>query len=127
MDDTTAERVLRAVEQIPRGQVASYGDIAGLVGIGPRQVGSIMRAYGGNVTWWRVTSSYGDLPRVLLDQARPLWAQEGILVKPNGLGCRIADYRADLPTLAKAYSRAVADLPDPPAGGSPGAAPHTAG
>ena len=75
-----------------------------------------MRAYGGNVTWWRVTSSYGDLPVPLLDQARPLWAQEGILVKPNGLGCRIADYRADLRLLADAYVRAVADLPRPAPG-----------
>ena len=45
------ERVLRAVEQVPRGRVVSYGDVASLVGIGPRQVGSIMKAYGGNVAW----------------------------------------------------------------------------
>lgn len=105
------ERVLRAVEQVPRGRVVSYGDLASLVGIGPRQVGSIMKAYGGNVTWWRVTNSDGDLPEPLLDRARETWAEEGILVKKNGRGCRIADYRADLDALGAAYESVVADLP----------------
>ena len=111
VDDLVVERVLRAVEQVPRGRVVSYGDLASLVGIGPRLVGSIMKAYGGNVTWWRVTNSYGDLPEPLLDRASETWAEEGILVKKNGLGCRIADYRADLDALAAAYERVVADLP----------------
>ncbi len=105
------ERVLRAVEQVPRGRVVSYGDLAALVGIGPRQVGSIMKVYGGNVTWWRVTNASGDLPAPLRERARVRWAEEGVLVKPNGLGCRIADYRADLDELAGAYEQAVADLP----------------
>ena len=105
------ERVLRAVEQVPRGRVVSYGDLGRLVGVGPRYVGSIMKAYGANVSWWRVTNASGDLPAPLRDRARQTWAQEGILVKPNGLGCRIADYRADLEALADAYERAVADLP----------------
>ncbi len=116
MDDTTVERVLRAVEQVPRGRVVSYGDLAELVGIGPRQVGAILRAWGAEVTWWRVTSHAGDLPVQLLDRARPHWADEGILVKPNGRGCRIVDYRADLPGLAAAYERVTADLAGPPAG-----------
>ena len=104
------ERVLRAVEQVPRGRVVSYGDVAALVGIGPRQVGSIMKAYGGNVAWWRVTNAAGDLPAALRDEARERWAAEGILMKPNGLGCRIAEYRADLDSVATRYERATADL-----------------
>ena len=105
------ERVLRAVEQVPAGRVVSYGDVAALVGIGPRQVGSIMRAYGGNVAWWRVTNSYGDLPAPLRERARQAWAEEGIPMKPNGLGCRITEYRADLDSVATAYERATSDLP----------------
>ena len=69
VDDVVVERVLRAVEQVPPGRVVSYGDVAALVGIGPRQVGSIMKAYGGNVTWWRVTDAAGDLPATLMDVA----------------------------------------------------------
>lgn len=111
MDDLLAEQVLRAVEQIPPGRVASYGDIAAVVGIGPRHVGNVLRRFGADVPWWRVVSRDGDFGGDLLDRARPHWADEGILVKPHGLGCRIGDYRADLPTLHTAYADAVADLP----------------
>lgn len=116
MDDVLVERVLRAVELVPRGRVVSYGDLAALVGIGPRQVGSIMRAYGSGVTWWRVTNASGDLPAALRRAAFDRWALEGIAVKPNALGCRIAEYRADLGELAQAHAAATADLggvPDP--------------
>ncbi|MEZ5096954.1 MAG: hypothetical protein R2731_13125 [Nocardioides sp.] len=41
----------------------------------------------------------------------PRWAEEGITWKPNGLGCRIADFRADLARLADDYDRAVTHLP----------------
>lgn len=111
VDDLVAEHVLRAAERIPRGRVASYGDLGRLVGIGPRQVGQVMAAYGGNVPWWRVTNSYGDLPAPLRAEAAPHWAQEGIAWKPNRLGCRIAEYRADLEALAVAYAAAAAELP----------------
>ena len=70
MDDLLVERVLVAVEQVPRGRVVSYGDLAELVGIGPRLVGRVMSLYGGNVTWWRVTNASGDLPAHLADEAR---------------------------------------------------------
>ena len=104
------ERVLRAVEQVPRGRVVSYGDLAALVGVGPRLVGRVMSTYGSNVTWWRVTNAYGDLPPPLMDEVRERWAAEGILLKPNGRGCRIAQYRADLARLDSDYVRATADL-----------------
>ncbi len=110
MDEAVVEKILTAVEQIPRGRVASYGDLAELVGTGPRHVGNVMRLYGSGVTWWRVTSSYGDLPPHVRDEARPHWAEEGIAWKPNGLGCRIAEYRADLAQLAAAYELASAHL-----------------
>lgn len=105
------EHVLRAVEQIPPGRVASYGDIAELVGIGPRHVGNVLRHYGSDVPWWRVVSRDGDFGGDLLHRARPHWDAEQIAVKPNGLGCRMADYRADLPALHTSYRKAVSDLP----------------
>ncbi len=105
------ERVLRAVEQIPRGRVASYGDLAGLVGVGPRLVGRVMSLYGSNVTWWRVTNASGDLPSGLAEEARARWADEGITWKPHGAGCRIRYHRADLERLADDYEHAVRDLP----------------
>jgi methylated-DNA-protein-cysteine methyltransferase related protein len=110
VDDVVVERVLRAVEQVPRGRVVSYGDLAALVGVGPRLVGRVISTYGSNVTWWRVTNSYGDLPPALMDEVRERWAAEGILLKPNGRGCRIAEHRADLRRLLRDYERATADL-----------------
>ena len=107
--ELTIERVLTLVELIPRGRVVSYGDLGAIVGIGPRQVGSFMSHHSEGLTWWRVTNAAGDLPRDLLDKARPHWADEGILVKRNGLGCRIADYRADLEALATAYRVRIAE------------------
>lgn len=104
------ERVLRAVEQVPRGRVVSYSDVAALVGIGPRQVGTILSTYGSNVTWWRVTNASGDLPVQLMDEVRERWALEGILLKPNGRGCRIGEHRADLARLDTDYERATTDL-----------------
>ena len=104
------ERVLRAVEQVPRGRVVSYGDIGALVGVGPRLVGRVMSTYGSNVTWWRVCNASGDLPVPLMDEVRERWATEGILLKPNGRGCRIDQYRADLTVLSADHERAIADL-----------------
>ncbi len=54
------EAVLSTVEQIPPGQVVSYGDIAAMIGAGgPRQVGHVMSHYGAAVCWWRVVHADG--------------------------------------------------------------------
>ncbi|MGL5864444.1 MAG: MGMT family protein [Dermatophilaceae bacterium] len=110
MDEVVVERVLRAVEQVPHGRVVAYGDIAALVGVGPRLVGRVMSTYGSNVSWWRVTRSSGELPAALLGEARERWAAEGVLLAPSGRGCRIGEYRADLGQLADAYERATSDV-----------------
>lgn len=110
MDDLVVERVLVAVEQVPRGRVVSYGDIAALVGIGPRHVGAVLATWGGNVTWWRVTNAAGDLPDHLLDTAFAHWAEEGIAIKPSRRGCRIAAHRADLVAWARDYAKRSAAL-----------------
>lgn len=107
--ELTIERVLTLVELVPRGRVVSYGDLGTIVGIGPRQVGSFMRHHSDGLPWWRITNASGDLPVPLLARARPHWADEGIVVKRNGLGCRITDYRADLEALSAAYRRRIAD------------------
>lgn len=107
--ELTIERVLTLVELVPRGRVVSYGDLGAIVGIGARQVGSFLAHHSDGLPWWRVTNAAGDLPKALLELARPHWTDEGILVKRNGLGCRIADYRADLDALATAYEVRIAD------------------
>ena len=79
-DDPEAyvEAVLRIVEQIPPGRVASYGDVALAVGRGgPRQVGQVMSRYGGTVPWWRVVRADGRPVRGLEGQALQRLRAEG--------------------------------------------------
>lgn len=60
MDEAYAEQVLTAVEAIPPGRVATYGDIARQIGAGgPRQVGLVLSRVGAAVPWWRVVRADG--------------------------------------------------------------------
>jgi alkylated DNA nucleotide flippase Atl1 len=84
-----AELVLRCVERVPRGRVTTYGAIAEAVGPlvgggGPRQVGSVMAAYGGPVPWWRVVRADGSLPPSHHDEARQRYLEEGTPMRPTG-------------------------------------------
>ncbi len=106
--DLMVEHILRVVEQVPSGEVISYGDVARIVGCGPRQVGAVMRHYGDNVAWWRVVNASGGLS--VSEEARPHWQAEAIPLKPDGLGCRLGHCRADLVAVAAGYRAAVADL-----------------
>lgn len=110
VDDFLVDRVLLAVEQIPVGRVSSYGDIAALVGTGPRQVGSVLSRYGNDVTWWRVTAHDGTMASGLIGRARERWAEEGIPVNTSRTGCRIATCRADQVALRRAYREALTAL-----------------
>jgi alkylated DNA nucleotide flippase Atl1 len=85
------EAVLQAVESIPPGRVATYGDIAAYVGQGgPRQVGAIMREHGGGVPWWRVIRASGvPADEVVDDQLQLL----------RGDGVRVTNGKVDLRTV----------------------------
>ena len=75
------EAVLTAVESIPEGQVATYGDIAAYVGQGgPRQVGAVMREYGGGVPWWRVIRASGVPADEVGDEQLRLLRGDGVRV-----------------------------------------------
>lgn len=102
MNEQLRELVYAVVRLVPPGRVVSYGDIAELSGINPRLVGRLMSISepADELPWWRVTNSYGDPPKRLLDEVVPRWADEGITLKPNGIGCRIKECRADLAALA---------------------------
>ncbi|WP_167170360.1 MGMT family protein [Brooklawnia cerclae] len=94
MDDLVS-RVRTAVSAIPTGTIATYGDVAELVGCHARQVGRIMAAEGADLPWWRVTNVRGELPAHLLPAARARWDDEGIPFVPDAPGARIASCRAD--------------------------------
>lgn len=77
MDELASERVLRAVECIPPGSVAAYGDLARATGTSPRFAARVMSTYGGGVPWWRVPNAKGELPPALARSALPHWEEEG--------------------------------------------------
>ena len=97
MDDAYVEQVLRLVEQVPPGQVTTYGALADAVGIGgPRLVGRVMSQLGGGVPWWRVVRADGSTPDFLLEQAAEHWDDEGTPVRRrDGSHVRV-DLRAAL-------------------------------
>lgn len=104
----THDQVRLAVSLVPPGRVATYGDIGAITGVGPRQVGSILKHTDVAVPWWRIVGHDGVLVPVVA--ARPHWDAEGIGVRPDGRGCRIRCYRADLAELATEYRVAASEL-----------------
>ncbi len=63
MQKSFKDRVLEEVRKIPKGRVASYGQIALFAGKprGAREVGWILNRWGdeGGTPWWRVINSKG--------------------------------------------------------------------
>ena len=78
MREELVEAVLRVVEEIPPGRVATYGMIARAVGTGPRVVGRIMHDWGGGVPWWRVVNVHGTFPTTVRGEGVDEWQREGI-------------------------------------------------
>jgi alkylated DNA nucleotide flippase Atl1 len=94
MDEGYVELVLSTVERIPPGQVATYGDIAELVGIGgPRLVGRVMSLHGGGVPWWRVVRSDGRPVRGIEAQALDLLQRDGTPLRDGRVDLGLARYR----------------------------------
>ena len=74
--DEFAARVLDLVDEIPAGNVMTYGDIASFVGSGPRRVARVMSSCGDEVPWWRVLRSDGTpAPQVARRQLERLRAE----------------------------------------------------
>lgn len=80
------DKVLDFVDRIPKGQVATYGEVGEAVGCGPRQVGRIMREHGYQTNWWRVVRADGT--STVADKARPHWIEDGLPLKENGVDLR---------------------------------------
>ena len=94
MDDDYTELVLSLVEQIPPGQVATYGDIAEMVGRGgPRQVGHVMAQFGGGVPWWRVVRADGRPARSLEKRGLTLLKADQTPIKGDRVDMALARFK----------------------------------
>ncbi|MCB6584559.1 MGMT family protein [Streptococcus gordonii] len=88
LDQELVDAVLALVDSIPSGRVATYGQIARLIGRpkNARLVGKIFsqsELYGGKHPCHRVVNAAGRLAPGWEEQAHLLWA-EGIDLKANG-------------------------------------------
>jgi len=86
--------VYRLVERIPRGQVATYGQIAALLGYprAARAVGQAMRHAPSHLPWHRVVNAQGGISRRanvggMLTQ-RVLLEQEGLVARRGRIRLR---------------------------------------
>ena len=120
MDDLRVERILRAVECVPRGRAATYGLIGKVTGESPRVVGWTLRTWGADQCWWRIVNAAGTIP-TKADRALPHWREEGMLAAPGPAGrqadvgpraARVDLERVLLPReeLERAWSEATRDL-----------------
>lgn len=77
---SSLDDVRRIVEAVPSGQVITYGEIATLIGVGPRQAGRVVGKLGDGSPWWRVvysdgtpaTCHDGTAPELLKKEMTPL-------------------------------------------------------
>ena len=75
--------VLAVVDDIPPGHVATYGDVAALLGSrGARAVGQVMARHGSDVPWWRVVRAGGRPPSGHAEAARRHYVAEGEPIRP---------------------------------------------
>ena len=102
------EAVLKAVRAIPKGKVASYGQIALMAGVprGARQVGWILHDYGDVTPWWRVINNAGRISTKCLEHPavsqKTLLEKEGVKVSSNlKIDIEKYRYRPDPVTLKK--------------------------
>ena len=96
MDEDYAELVLSAVEHIPPGRVATYKDIAEIVGRGgPRQVGNVMAKFGGGVPWWRVVRADGRPARSLEERGLKLLRADQTPIKGDRVDMARARFTGD--------------------------------
>ncbi len=88
----TYEQIYKVVTKIPRGRVATYGQVAAVAGIPgqPRQVGYALNALpdGRSIPWHRVINAKGQISKRLeswCEQTqRELLECEGIAFDANG-------------------------------------------
>lgn len=67
-----------AVRAVPVGSVATYGDIADIINIGPRQAGRLVGEIADDAPWWRIVYADGTPATCHGHTAEGLLRQEGI-------------------------------------------------
>lgn len=105
----TAEVILDVVDAIPAGALASYGDVAAVVGAlgrpcSARQVAATLSRYGGDVPWWRVVQAAGTVADEVLPAARTPLAADGVVLNGRRVPLVALRWQPDLAALREALA-----------------------
>lgn len=89
------QRIIETIRDIPRGRVASYGQVAEIAGVarGARQVGSVLGELpdGHDVPWHRVLRSHGA---IAFPKGSPTHAEQKRRLEKEGV--RVSAGRVDM-------------------------------
>ncbi|KMS65870.1 MGMT family protein [Prauserella rugosa] len=92
MDEAMHERIRDVVASIPRGTVATYGDVAAVAGAStPRLVGRVLSEDGADLPWHRVLRASGVPAPHLVHRQLELLRAEGVLA--DGQRIDLGTYR----------------------------------
>lgn len=81
MDEARHERIRAVVASIPRGRVASYGDVAAVAGErSARVVGTVLRLDGADLPWHRVLRADGSSAPQVADEQHARLREEGVAI-----------------------------------------------
>lgn len=109
--ELVTEQVLRCVEAVLPGRVTTYGEIAAVIGCGPRVVAAVMTG-SGDVAWWRVVNASGRLPEHLVEEATRRWMRESTpLASPGRVHPSVRVDRDELAELAEQPLRQLTESP----------------
>lgn len=101
VNDDFVSRVLAVVEDIPPGQVMTYGGVAAAFGSrAARAVGQTMAYYGSEVAWWRVVRASGHPAINHESRALEYYRVEGTPLKWSATGVFRVDLASALHTPA---------------------------
>lgn len=95
MDEELHERIRDVVASVPKGTVATYGDVAKIAGAStPRLVGRVLAEDGHDLPWHRVLRADGTpAPHLAREQLARLRA-EGVLAEGRHVDLRRYRWRA---------------------------------
>jgi methylated-DNA-protein-cysteine methyltransferase-like protein len=92
------EKVIKAVKSVPHGKVASYGQIALMVGVpkAAQAIGNILHDHGEETPWWRIVNNAGRISTKCYEHTasfqKHLLEKEGVKVRED-LTFKIEKYR----------------------------------
>ncbi len=89
MDEQIHERIREVIASIPRGRVATYGDVAEIAGApSARLVGRVLAEDGHDLPWQRVLRANGTTAPHLTREQLALLRTEGVLAEGERVDLR---------------------------------------